>query len=230
MKESTRTRSMIVFSGVALGTTAGVIVTLVRYVRQEVQRRGYPSWEECRCDFKAQSTIFQVWHARNEQRGETIVSQEWGIYLVRPTQWLRRFLHHSAQTIATLNPYNRYVERITLSPQEAYLLAAMLHASVSNEDPDEEFTSSYIVWRREVLHFPRYFFDACVRRIYPAHVSPERFAQAEALPALWDPRSSLPLPTEGQLLDTPVGTRIDCIGWSPAQISYCTARLKANVL
>jgi hypothetical protein len=227
VKDTAITRSLIVFSSVACAASAGALVTLIRYVRHEIRRRNYPSWEECQCDFKTQKTIFQVWHSRHEQRGETIVSEEWGIYLVKPGRWLRRFLHHSSQVIATLNPRNRYVERVTLSPQEAYLFAAILHARASNEDVDENFVGlqSYIVWRREVLHFPRHFFDACVRRIYPAHVSPERLAHAEHLPVLWDPTSSLPLPTESNLLDTPIGTRIDYIGWSPSQIAYCTARL-----
>src|SRR6266571_2968745 len=47
-------------------------------------------------------------------------------------------------------------------------------------------------------------------------------------PAVWDPQSNLPLPTEGELLDTPIGTRIDYIGWTPSQISYCTVRHSAN--
>lgn len=222
-------RTAFVLSSVVLATTA-TTAALLRYVRREMQNRGYPSWDECRCDFKSQSTIFQVWNSHHEQRGETIVTHEWGIYLVKPAQWFRHLMHYSAQTLAILNPRNRYVERVTLSPQKAYLFAAMLHASISNEDLSEEFISdqSYIVWRREILHFPRYVFDACISRLYPAQVAPERFAQAEPLPALWDPASSLPLPSEGPLLETPPGTRIDCIGWTPSQIAYCTARVNLN--
>ncbi|GCE17736.1 hypothetical protein [Dictyobacter kobayashii] len=52
-----------------------------------------------------------------------------------------------------------------------------------------------MIWRREVLHFPRYLFDACLRRLYPVNVSSERLTREEGLPALWDPTSNLPLPT-----------------------------------
>jgi len=228
MKETARTRSMLILTSLALGTTAGAITTLGRYVRREIGRRGYPSWDACRCDYKAKEYIFQVLHSRNERRGETVVSHEWGIYLLKPPLWLRRVLHHGAQIAATLNPSGRYVERITLSPQEAYQLAALLHKASSNEEPLEEpeLEQARIVWRRELLHIPRYSFDVCIRRLYPAHISSERAAEAQALPAIWDPHSNLPLPTEGTLLETPTGTRIDYIGWTPVQVSYCTARLK----
>ncbi len=69
-------------------------------------------------------------------------------------------------------------------------------------------------------------FLATIRRLYPTHIPQERMATAQPLPALWDPQSNLPLPTEGELLETPLGTRIDCIGWTPSQISYCTVRTK----
>ncbi|GCE11488.1 hypothetical protein [Tengunoibacter tsumagoiensis] len=227
MKETTPTRSTLLLTGLALGTGMALLTALVTTIRQEIRHRGYPSWEECQCDFKVSKTIFQVWQSSNEQRGETIVSEEWGVYLVKPAQWLRRLMHYSAQVIATLNPRQRYLERVTLSPQEAYLLAAMLHANVSNEDLSDEYTSepSYVIWRREVLHFPKHLFDSCIRRLYPVQISPERLHQAQGLPVLWDPQTSLPLATESNLLNAPLGTRIDCVGWSPAQITYCTARL-----
>jgi hypothetical protein len=214
-------------SATALGVTTSALAALLRYTRQEIQRRGYPSWEDCRCDFKSQNTIFQVWYGQHKQQGETIISQEWGLYLVRPPQWLRRLLHHSTQFIAALKPYGRYLERVTLSPQESYQFASILHARTINEDLPDELPDerSYVTWRREVLHFPRYLFDAFLRRLYPTHIAPDKFAEADGLPALWDSVSDLPLPTEGTLLEVPEGTRIDCIGWSPSQISYCTARL-----
>ncbi len=231
MNETERIRGLIFATGIAIGTGIAAGAALLRYVRHEIQRRGYPSWEECQCDFKSEATIFQVWHSRHEQRGETVVSHEWGVYLVQPARWLRHLLHTIAQMGAVLNPGGRYVERVTLSPQDAYLFAAILHARATNEDEEEEASNEryMIVWRREVLHYPNYFFDACIRRLYPAHVSTENKARAEALAVVWDPRTSLPLPTEGTLLDTPVGTRIDAIGWTPTQISYCTARLKNQV-
>jgi len=228
LKETTKTRSTFISSSIALGAAVGAVTALARYVRAEIARRGYSSWEECRCEFKTQRTIFQVWHSTHERRGETIVAQEWGIYLIRPAHWLRRFLHHSTQVIAVLNPTGRYVERILLTPQEAHQLAALLHTGPASEEADEPISpeQAYIAWRSEVLHFPRYLFDACVRRLYPAHIAAERLKQAEHLPVLWDPLSNLPLPTAGPHLVTPTGTRIDCIGWTPAQVSYCTARLK----
>ncbi|GAC1360367.1 MAG: hypothetical protein NVS2B12_09090 [Ktedonobacteraceae bacterium] len=228
MKESAKTQSTLLVAGAVVAAAAGTLAGLLGYARQQMQRRGYPSWEECRCDFKLQRIIFQVWHSRHQQRGETIVTQEWGIYLVSPPQWLRQFLHHITQFITAIRPGERYLERVTLSPQESYQLASILHASTTNEDlpelPPEE--RAYITWRREVLHLPRYAFDTYMRRLYPAHVAPDQFAQAEGLPALWDPASNLPLAIEGTLLDVPAGTRVDCIGWSPSQVSYCTARLE----
>ncbi len=228
MKGSAMTRGTTLLTGAIFVVTSGTIVGLISYAHREIQRRGYPGWEECRCDFKVQPTIFQVWHSRHKQRGETIVAQEWGFYLVSPPQWLRQFLHHSTQFITAIKPDGRHVERVTLSPQESYQFASILHASTTNEDlpelPPEE--RAYITWRREVLHLPRYFFDPYLKRLYPAHIAVDQVARTEGLPALWDPFSNLPLPTEGTLLEVPDGTRIDCIGWSPSQISYCTARLE----
>ncbi len=226
----TRPRTTLITTGLLLGAgvTAGVLTVLTRYVQQEIRRRGYPSWDECQCELKTQPTIFQVWHSRHKQRGETIVTHEWGVYLTRPAQWHRRFLHRSAQVLATLNPFGRHVEHIALRPQEARQYAALLHAGSSGEETDENEPpeTPYVAWRSEVLHFPRYLFDACTRRLYPAHIGRERLAQAQSLPAIWDPHSNLPLPLDGPLQRTPLGTRIDCIGWTPAQISYCTARIK----
>lgn len=224
MKNTKTFRNSLVLSTLALGTTAGIVTTLNRYVQHEIRRRGYPAWEECHCDFKAQPMIFQVWYSRHEQRGETIVAQEWGTLLLNPPQWLRRLLHHSSQAIATLNPQGRYVERVTLSPQAAHQLALLLRSLDQNEDIS--FADAHIIWRREVLRVPRHIFDMWTRRLYPAHVSAERIDTVQPLPALWDPHSDLPLPSEGPLLETPVGTRIDYIGWTPSQISYCTARLR----
>jgi hypothetical protein len=217
---------MFILASITLGTVAGATSMLIRHVRHEIQRRGYPAWDECRCDFKTQPTIFQVWHSRHEQRGETIIAQEWGTYLVQPPIWLRRFLHSSTQILATLNPLGYYIERVTLSPQQSYQFAAILHASTTNEDlPEPMFQEeTYVVWRREILHFPSYLFDACLRRLYPVNMPLSKVEHIEGLPALWDPTNNLPLPNDGPLLETPVGTRIDCIGWAPAQISYCTVR------
>ena len=206
----------------ALGATAGTITTLGSYVRREIRHRGYPSWEQCRCDFKAKEAIFQVWHSQHEQRGETIFVEEWGLQLTKPPQWLRHLLHSSSQIIATLNPRGNYVERVVLSPQEARQLAYLLRgtSTVENETPEH----THIVWRREILYSPHRFFDKRMRLLYPTYIPQERVSTAQPLPALWDPDSNLPLPTEGELLDTPLGTRIDCIGWTPSQISYCTVR------
>lgn len=228
MKESTRASRYIILTSVTIGAVASIAARQLHHVYQEIRRRGYPSWEECNCDFKTQETIFQVWHGHIEQRGETIVAQERGLYLVHPPQWLRHFLHHSAQIITVLNPGRHYIERITLSPQQSYQFASILHANTTNEDlPEPTFAEeAYVTWRREVLHFPRSFLDKNLSRLYPVHVPLEKLPHVESLPALWDPVSNLPLPTEGTLLSTPVGTRIDCIGWSPTQITYCTARLK----
>lgn len=225
----TRASSKFLLSGAALGVTTGALMALGRYVQREIHRRGYPSWEACRCDFKIKQTIFQIWYSRHEQRGETIVSHEWGSYLSNPAPWLRRLLHYSSQVLATLNPRGRYVERATLSPQESRNFVALLRAASSSEENGEELPENgcQIVWRREILHVPRYPFDAFVRRLYPSHVPSERSEQAQPLPVLWDPACNLPLTTEGNLLDTPIGTRIDYIGWTPSQISYCTARLNA---
>ncbi|HET7638109.1 MAG TPA: hypothetical protein VFK47_05145 [Ktedonobacteraceae bacterium] len=209
-----------------VGATAGALTTLGSYARSEIRRRGYPLWSNCKCDFKASPTIFQVWGSQHEQRGETIYTEEWGLNLSNPPQWLRRFLHDSAQVLAALNPIGNYVERVTLSPQEARQLAFLLHATSAEEDQEEEESSpfTHIVWRSEVLYTPHHLFDKCIRRIYPAHLPQERIANAQPLPTLWDPQTNLPLPTEGRLLETPTGTRIDCIGWASSQISYCTAR------
>lgn len=213
-----------------LGALAGTTTALILYVRQESTRRGYPTWDECECDFKLQQTIFQVWHSRLSQRGETIVAQEWGLYLLHLPHWLRRLLHHSAQTIAILNPRRRYIERVTLTPQQSYQFAAILHTSTTNEDLPEPLyeDEAFVTWRREILHFPTYLFDACISRLYPVNVAPEQLHTLEGLPALWDTSSNLPLPTAGTLLKTPEGTRVDCIGWSPTQITYCTARVKSH--
>lgn len=226
MEASKNKRSLTVVTGTTLGMLAGATTLLARYVLQEIERRGYPSWDECQCDFKTQTSVFQVWHSRHEQRGETIIAQEWGIYLVRLPLWLRHFLHHAAQWVATLNPLDRYLERVTLTPQQSYQFAAILHASSTNEDlPEPTYQEdAYIIWRREIVHFPRSLFDACLRRLYPVNLPAERIHGLEGLPVLWDPTTNLPLPNGGPLLSTPIGTRIDYIGWTPAQISYCTAR------
>ncbi len=226
MKETATTRGAILLTAVAVGAAASVLTTLGQYVRYEIQRRGYPSWDTCRCDFKENDTIFQVWYSRHERRGETIVAHEWGSYITQPAPWLRRLLHHSSQVMATLNPRNRYLEHVTLSPQEAYQFARLLSSTSADDDEEEPIlTNARIVWRHEILHFPGYPFGVCTRRLYPAHIPEERAQDAQPLPALWDPYRDLPLPSEGTLLDTPVGTRVDYIGLTPSQISYCTARL-----
>lgn len=218
-------RGTVLFTGAIIGAVAGTLASLGGYVKREIRRRGYPSWEQCRCDFKLQDSFFQVLQSRYEQRGETIVVQEWGLFLAHPPQWLGRLLHHSAQTLATLNPRGGYVERMALNPQITHQLAALLRGTTSNADMPSD--NALMVWRHEILHHPHALFDTCTRRLYPAHLSQERAAEAQALPALWDPQRDLPLPTEGTLLETPPGTRIDCIGWTPAQIAYCTARIAA---
>lgn len=225
MKETTRPRHTVIFTSIALSATAGALVTLSKYICHEIERRGYPSWDACHCDFKTKQTIFQVWYSRHKRRGETIVAQEWGSYLCNPPLWMRRFLHHGSQVMATLNPRGRYVQRVSLNPQEAHRFVALLRGASTQDETAEELPveNGHVVWRREILHVPHYPLDAFVRRLYPAHVAKER---ARALPALWDPHSDLPLPTESVLLDTPLGTRIDYIGWTSSQVSYCTARIR----
>jgi hypothetical protein len=219
--------------GLALGATAGALFLFAEYIRGEIQRRGYPTWQECQCEYKHQQVIFQVWHSRHEQQGETIVSQEWGTYLIDPPSAIRRLLHHGSQYLAVLNPRGRYVERVALSPQQAQHFTSLLRALYADGTDQDEVSKDlvstqvdHVVWRREILHFPSYIFDVCLRRLYPVHLSQERAAQAQSLPALWDPHRNLPLTTEGPLLNLGIGTRIDCIGWNASQISYCTARLE----
>jgi len=214
----------LTWASFVVGTTAGAVLTLGSYVRREIRRRGYPSWERCHCDFKARESFFQVWHSQHEQRGETIFAEEWGTHLSNPPQWLRRFFHHSSQVLAALNPGGNYVERVVLSPQEALQLASLLRTTSSEEETPP--LNAQIVWRREILYAPRHFFDKCIRRLYPVHIPAERIEAAQALQALWDPQSNLPLPAGEELLETPLGTRIDYIGWSPSQISYCTVRTR----
>jgi hypothetical protein len=233
MSEAPGTQSIKLFRGLAVGVFTSLAIALAGYTRREIHRRGYPSWQECQCDYKNHKLIFQVWHNRHEQQGETIVSHEWGTYLIDPPQPVRRILHEGSQFFAALNPRGRYVERVTLSPQQAQQFASLMRSLYSeNSDTDDELSNEsvstqidHVIWRREVLHFPRYIFDVCMRRLYPVHLSQEKAAQAQALPALWDPHRNLPLTSEGTLLSLGVGTRIDCIGWNASQISYCTARL-----
>jgi hypothetical protein len=224
MKEFGNTRGSVLLTAIALGATATVL-TLGQFVRSEIRRRGYPSWDECHCEFKQSDTIFQVWYSHHQRQGETIVAHEWGVYLVHPAPWLRRILHHSSQILAALNSSGRYLQRITLSPQEAYQFAGLLRALSGDEQLP---SNAQIVWRREVLHYANYPFGVCIRRLYPAHIAGERAAAAQSIPALWDPQRDLPLSTEGPLLDTPNSTRVDFIGWTPSQISYCTARLSTS--
>jgi hypothetical protein len=222
-RETTAGRKVLTltWTSFVVGATAGALTTLGSYVRREIRRRGYPAWDRCRCDFKSQPTFFQVWHSQHQRRGETIFAEEWGILLSNPPQWLRRLLHHSSQVAAALNPRGNYVERVALSPQEAPRAPTRTPARAPAPT-----VRTHVVWKREILYAPRHFFDKCIRRLYPTHISQERIATAQPLPALWDPQSNLPLPTEGELLETPLGTRIDCIGWTPSQISYCTVRTK----
>lgn len=228
MKETTTPRGTILLAVATLGVTASALTALGKYVRREIVRRGYPSWKDCRCEFKDSDTIFQVWYSTHKRQGETVVAHEWGTYLTHPAPWLRRFLHYGSQVIAALNPGNRYLERVTLSPQEAYQFARLLRSAIAEADNEELYLpDAQIVWRREILHFPGYPFGVCTRRLYPSHVPRERADEAQPIPALWDPQRDLPLPTEGPLLETPPGTRIDLIGCTPSQISYCTARLHA---
>lgn len=229
MRETASVRGQFIVAGLTLGSVAALLA-LGEHVRREIQRRGYPSWEDCHCDFKYKQHIYQVWFSHHEQRGETVVVEERGIYVVNPAMWLRRFLHTGAQILAILNPRGRYVERVMLSPQEARQFAVLLRSNNGEEQEKEsEPEAGQIVWRREILHVPRYLFDTYIRRLYPAHISQERIEQDPydpSLPALWDPHTDLPLPSEGPLLETPNGTRIDYIGWTPSQISYCTARMR----
>lgn len=227
MKDRPTTPKLIVLTGIAL-SVAGALTRLSSYANQEMRNRNYPSWEDCRCDFKAKRTIFLVCYSRHRQQGETIISQEWCIPLHDPPTWLRRVLHHSAQLGAIFNPTNQYVERILIHPQQAQQFALQPHATTNEENMiPESQEGPYIIWRREVLHIPRHLLDVYTRRLYPVQISWERQREEQALPALWDATSNMPLPSEGTLLDTPTGTRIDYIGWTPSQISYCTAR---NVL
>ncbi|GCE48831.1 hypothetical protein EI42_04289 [Thermosporothrix hazakensis] len=226
MNNNGRLSNRLLLAGVALGVTTA-LTAVTGYVRKEIRRRGYPSWNECRCDFKEKHSFYQVWNSKHQRQGETIVTHEWGTYLVDPSPWMRRFLHYGAQVLATLNPRHRYVERLTLSPQEAQRFAMLLHTAAvpTNEETPSTNESGKLVWRREILHVPRHFFDTFTRRLYPVPVPQEREHEATELPVLWDAHEDLPLTTEGTLLETPIGTRIDYIGWTPSQISYCTARL-----
>lgn len=234
MRDRSRTHNLVMLTSVVFGTVS-MLSMLNRYIRQEMQKRGYPSWNICHCNFKNQRTIFLVCHSRHEQRGETIVSQEWGIPLNDPPDWLRHLLHVGAQVGAILNPSGRYVERVAITPQEAQHFAVLLRSALTNEAKEQSETSeevaqtgspdtSYLIWRREVLHVPRYAFDPYTCRLYPVQVSQERSTQMQPLPALWDVTSKLPLPGGEPLLEIPIGTRIDYIGWTPSQISYCTVR------
>src|SRR5438105_8187673 len=117
MRKPTHKPFTLTCIGIVIAATVGALATLSRHVRHEIRRRGYPSWENCHCDFKSKHIIFQVWHSRHEQHGETIVAQEWGLRLSNPPGWLRRLLHYSSQVLATLNPRGNYVERVGLSPQ-----------------------------------------------------------------------------------------------------------------
>ena len=92
MKELDSLRSTFVVTGLTVGGIAA-LAALSGYVRREIQRRGYPSWDACRCDFKYKQNIYQVWFSRHERRGETVVAEERGIYLINPALWLRRLLH-----------------------------------------------------------------------------------------------------------------------------------------
>jgi hypothetical protein len=234
MRDRSRTRNLVMLTSVVFGAVSTLSI-LSRYVRQEIQKRGYPSWDICHCNFKARRAIFLVCHSHHEQRGETIVSQEWGVPLNDPPEWLRYFLHIGAQVGAVLNPSGRYVQRVAITPQEAQHFAVLLRSALTNESNETSETNedaalaaspetSYLIWRREVLHVPRYAFDPYTCRLYPVQVSQEKSTQVQPLPALWDVASKLPLPGGEPLLETPIGTRIDYIGWTPSQISYCTVR------
>ncbi|GHO44985.1 hypothetical protein [Ktedonospora formicarum] len=220
-------RSNLLFTGFALAATA-MTTTLVRYVHHEIQRRGYPSWEECQCDFKRKQAFFQVWHSRHQRRGATIVTQEWGTHLINPAPWLRRAFHHGSQALAVLNLGNHYVERVTLNPQEARNFVRSLQSE--SEEPESsvaELTEQHqMVWRREILHVPTHLFDPYIYRLYPVPVRIKDERQAHELPVLWDTNSDMPLTVEGPLLETPRETRIDYIGWTSSQVAYCTARVE----
>ncbi|MBO0795385.1 MAG: hypothetical protein J2P36_31205, partial [Ktedonobacteraceae bacterium] len=141
-----------------LTTLTAAFLALGAYIRREIARRGYPSWDACRCNFKTKNTIYLVWHSHNEQRGETIVSHEWGLPLTGAPLWLRRLLHHGSQILATLTPIGHHVERVMLTPQEARQFALMLYSSSAGEEEAEEYAeeNSHIIWRHEVLHVPRH--------------------------------------------------------------------------
>ncbi|HEY7418294.1 MAG TPA: hypothetical protein VH593_24145 [Ktedonobacteraceae bacterium] len=224
LRDRLAARKLITLTGVAL-SAAGAFTILNQYVSHEMKNRGYPAWKQCRCDFKAQHTVLLIYRSRHKQQGETFISQEWSIPLYNLPVWLRRTLHHCAQVIAIFNPTRRYVERALLVPQEAQQFALKPRPITDDEEGTvmEQQTGAYIIWRREVLHVPHHFFDVYIRRLYPAYISDEQ--QAQALPVLWDVASDMPLPLEGTLLDTPLGTKFDYIGWTPSQTSYCTARI-----
>lgn len=224
LKHRSAARKLFVLTGVAF-SAASAFTILNQYVSREMKKRGYPTWQQCRCDFKVQRTIFLIYRSHHRQQGETFISQEWSIPLYDPPAWLRCALHHCAQIIAILNPTRRYVERVLLAPQKAQQITLEPRPITSDEEGTviEQQAGAYIIWRREVLHVPHHFFDVYTRRLYPAYISYEQ--QAQALPVLWDTTGNMPLPLEGTLLDAPTGTRFDYIGWTPSQIAYCTARI-----
>jgi hypothetical protein len=194
----------------ALGTSVVLAGALALYTRRQMVRRGYPSWDACRCRFKLDEGFFQVWHSWSEQRGETLVEHEFGINITHPPQWLRRALHYSAQLCAICNPLQRYVERVDLPG------VAAPHA------PAEP------AWQKEITGWPRGAIGTVTAEMRPiagASAAASPSPSGATVRAFLDPRSRQYVLKNCCSLQAPAGTRVDFIGWTPAQISYCTARL-----
>lgn len=184
---------------------------LALYVRRQIVVRGYPSWDDCRCRFKLDEGFFQVWHSWSEQRGDTLVEHELGINITHPPRWLRQALHYGAQLCSVLNPLQRYVERVDLPGGSA-------------TEP---------AWRKAVVEWPQGAVGVVTTELRPIANEVLRPFSAEGEPdpivrAFRDPRRQQYVLKNCCSLQTPTGTRVDFIGWTPAQISYCTARLHSR--
>jgi len=189
---------------------AALSIALGWYVRWQAANRGYPSWDECRCRFKLDDGFFQVWHSWSEQVGDTLVEHEFGINITHPPQWLRKALHYGAQVCSILNPLQRYVERVDLPGT---------FASHATDVP---------AWHKEITGWPQGAIGVVTTRMRPAvsaSTAPSSSVPDTTVRAFLDPRSQRYVLKNCCSLQAPAGTRVDFIGWTPAQIAYCTARL-----
>ena len=174
-------------------------------LQRGARRRGYPAWSECRCVFRTEPIFHIVLWGVHAPEADTLLV----LSVVRPPALLRRALHHGAQCCAVLHDAVRgghapYVVRVDI--QGATRTHVWLSLFGGGQVPDAMRPG--------------------IRRLRLEQGGTAGPGQTEAILRVFrEPRSGRILLKNCCASRSPAGTRVDCIGPVPSQISYCTARL-----